>query len=119
MPGDSWPCNKNVTILAGELELYEIPFLVKYAKLFIGQDSGLTHIAFKLGVPLIAIIGGGEFGRFFPYRESEKVRFLYSKMDCFLCHWECKKKEMFCMTDIAPNILLNEANKLLLVKNEN
>lgn len=101
----------NVRVLAGELKLHEIPILLKKAKLFIGQDSGLTHIALKMGTPLIAIIGGGEFGRFFPYKESEKVKYLYSKMDCFLCHWQCKKKEMFCITEIsADDVILEVKN---------
>ncbi len=105
--------NNNTTILAGELKLFEIPLLLKQAKLFIGQDSGLTHMALKMGTPLIAIIGGGEFGRFFPYMESEKVKFLYSKMDCFLCHWECSKTEMFCITDVTPQIVEAEIKQIV------
>jgi len=111
--------DENIEILAGELKLHEIPFLLKKAKLYIGQDSGLTHMALKVGIPIIAIIGGGEFGRFFPYKESEKVKYLYSTMDCFLCHWECAKDEMFCMTNVTPKILLNEVKKVLMVEDEN
>jgi heptosyltransferase-1 len=109
----------NVSVLAGDLKLNEIPILLKRAKLFIGQDSGITHVALKIGVPLIAIIGGGEFGRFFPFFESENVKYLYSQMDCFLCHWECKKEEMFCMTDITPKVLLDEVEKVIRVGNDN
>lgn len=105
--------NANIKILAGELKLNEIPSIIKRAKLYIGLDSGLTHIALKVGLPLIAIIGGGEFGRFFPIKESEKVKFLYHKMDCFLCHWECKKSEMFCMTEITPENVMKEVEELL------
>ncbi len=105
--------NKNVTVLAGNLKLNEIPKLLANSKLFIGLDSGITHIALKIGIPLIAIIGGGEFGRFFPYRESEKVRFLFHEMDCFLCHWECSKNEKYCLTDVTPEMVINEVNKLL------
>ena len=103
----------NVEILAGGLKLNEMPLFLKNAKLYIGLDSGLTHIALKIGIPIIAIIGGGEFGRFFPYKESHKARYLYSQMDCFLCHWECSKSEMFCMTDITPQLLINEVEKVL------
>ncbi|MBU0475050.1 MAG: glycosyltransferase family 9 protein, partial [Bacteroidetes bacterium] len=111
--------DENVWVLAGELKLHEIPILLKRARLFIGQDSGLTHIALKMGTPLIALIGGGEFGRFFPFMESEKVKYLYSQMDCFLCHWVCRKEEMFCMTDITPKILLDEVEKVIRVGNDN
>jgi lipopolysaccharide heptosyltransferase I len=104
----------NVKILAGELNLYEIPLLLKRAKFYIGLDSGITHMALKVGIPLIAIIGGGEFGRFFPYKESKNVKYLYYKMDCFLCHWKCRKKEMFCMTEITvDDVILGVENRLL------
>ncbi|MBK8945846.1 MAG: glycosyltransferase family 9 protein [Ignavibacteriae bacterium] len=104
----------NVFNLAGELNLNEIPSLLKYAKLFIGMDSGMTHLALKLNTPLISIIGGGEFGRFFPFKSTNKVKYLYNKMDCFLCHWECIKSEMFCLIEITPQIVINEVKKILL-----
>ncbi len=105
--------DKNITILAGELNLNELPILIKEAKLFIGLDSGLTHIALKMDCPLVAIIGGGEFGRFFPYKESRRVKYLYSNMDCFLCHWECTKKEKYCVSDVSLDTVLKEANNML------
>lgn len=105
--------DENITILAGELRLNELAILINKAKLFIGLDSGLTHIALKMNTPLIAIIGGGEFGRFFPYRESKNAKYLYSKMDCFLCHWECSKERKFCITDVTLNDVLKEIDKML------
>lgn len=103
----------NIKVLAGKLKLNEIPSFIKNTKLYIGLDSGITHIALKMGIPLVAIIGGGEFGRFFPYKESEEVKFLYHSMDCFLCHWECSKDQMFCLTEITPQDVIKEINKLL------
>ncbi|MBU2493703.1 MAG: glycosyltransferase family 9 protein [Bacteroidetes bacterium] len=105
--------NKDITIYAGSLKLCEIPLVIKTAGLFIGLDSGLTHIALKMNVPLIAIIGGGEHGRFFPYKESENVRYLYHQMDCFLCHWQCSKSEMFCLTEIKPEKVINAVYEML------
>lgn len=103
----------NIKVIAGELKLSEIPSLLRKAQLFIGLDSGVTHIALKVGVPMIGIIGGGEFGRFFPFKESATVKYLYYKMDCFLCHWKCEKSEMFCLTNITHLDVLDEAHKLL------
>jgi ADP-heptose:LPS heptosyltransferase len=104
---------ERVDVLAGDLELFEIPILLKKAKLFIGLDSGATHMALKVGTPLLAIIGGGEFGRFLPYRESEKAKYLYHRMDCFLCHWKCDKKEEFCLTNINSKYVIRIINKFL------
>ena len=105
--------NDNIEVLADCLKLNEIPFIIKSARLFIGLDSGITHIALKMDVPIIAIIGGGEFGRFFPYKESKKVKYLYNKLDCFFCHWKCLKSEMFCITEIKPIDVLKLVPELI------
>ncbi len=105
--------NTNLEILAGKLSLSEIPILLQKAKLFIGLDSGITHIALKMKTPLVAIIGGGEFGRFFPYQESKLTKFLYHKLECFLCHWECSQTEMSCILGVTPEKVLQEVNKIL------
>ncbi len=103
----------NIKIFPGKLKLNEIPALLSKAKLFVGLDSGITHIALKVGIPLVAIIGGGEFGRFFPYSESKRTNFLYHKTDCFLCHWKCIHRQKFCMTNVTPQDLLAVVNTSL------
>lgn len=105
--------NESVQVYAGAFSLNEVHKIILESKLFIGLDSGLTHIALKMNTPLIAIIGGGEFGRFFPYKESAQVKYLYHKMDCFLCHWECSKEEMFCLTEITPQDVISVFNNMI------
>lgn len=106
--------NNNIIVKAGELDLNDIPNVIKNTKLFIGLDSGLSHIALKVGIPLIAIIGGGNYGKFFPYKESNKVKYLYHKMDCFGCEWRCIHKEPYCLTDVSVNEVLENVNELLI-----
>ncbi len=55
----------NVFNFAGRYELGELPAIIKNAILFIGLDSGLSHLALQLNMPSIAIIGGGKIGEFF------------------------------------------------------
>lgn len=105
----------NVSILAGGLELSEIPSFLAEARLFIGLDSGITHIALKLGIPIIAIIGGGNYGRFFPFKESNIVRYLFYKMDCFGCDWECTLERKFCIEHLSVNEIYKTAIELLQV----
>lgn len=109
----SFSNSKNILVYAGKFHLYHLPQIIKYAQLFIGLDSGLTHIAIKVRTKLIAIIGGGEFGRFFPYKESNKTFFLYNKLDCFNCQWKCHLEKQFCISEVKPETVLNFANYLL------
>jgi len=107
----------NVVILAGELELNNLTSLLVKAKLFIGLDSGLTHLVLKLGIPLVAIIGGGFYQNFFPFMKSVKVKYLYSKMDCFGCEWECIYDKKHCIEDITVDEVFSEIEKILQLEN--
>ncbi len=106
--------NNNIVVKAGELGLNDIPSVIKNTKLFLGLDSGLSHIALKVGTPLIAIIGGGNYKKFFPYKESDKVKYLSHKMDCFGCEWRCIHKEPYCLTDVTVDEVLENVNELLI-----
>jgi len=105
--------HQNVTILTNELKTNEIPSLLTKSKIFIGLDSGLTHLALKLGIPLVAIIGGGFYQRFFPFMESAKVKYLYYKMDCFGCEWNCIYDKKHCIEDISEDEVFREIEKIL------
>ncbi|MDR3535946.1 MAG: glycosyltransferase family 9 protein [Acetobacteraceae bacterium] len=44
--------------LAGELTLAGLPALIDRASLYVGYDTGTTHLAAALGVPTVAVMGG-------------------------------------------------------------
>jgi lipopolysaccharide heptosyltransferase I len=102
-----------IEVLAGDLNFSEIPNLLIGAKCFVGLDSGITHLAIKLNIPTVALIGGGEYGRFFPYRESDTVRYLFYKMECFNCNWNCYKDEMYCLTEIKPKQVFDTITNII------
>jgi ADP-heptose:LPS heptosyltransferase len=78
---------------------------MKNCSLYIGNDSGLTHLAHQLNAPLIAIIGGGKFGKFFPYKEREDAVFLFDQMDCFGCDWNCIHDKRYCLINVSPELV--------------
>lgn len=95
------------------LSFDEIIELMKNAKLFVGLDSGMTHLALQMNIPLVAIIGGGSNGTFFPYKENSNTIFLYFKMDCFGCNWNCIYKTKYCLTNVNISTVINSIKKLL------
>ncbi len=103
----------NVSVMAGGLHLNELPTLIMKCDLFVGLDSGLSHIALKLNVPMIAIIGGGQFNRFFPWGSSNQSIYLYHKLDCFGCEWECITDKPYCHTNVTVDQVYQSAIKLL------
>lgn len=68
--------------LAGKLSLAQFAGLASHLNLYIGLDTGPTHIASVMGAPTIAIFGPGEYRVWKPYGNSLVVR---KDMDCSPC----------------------------------
>jgi ADP-heptose:LPS heptosyltransferase len=102
----------NIKILTG-MNLSQISAIINKCRIFVGNDSGLTHMAHQIGKPLIAIIGGGKFGKFFPYKERKESLFLYNKLECFGCDWKCIYDKKYCLTEINVDQVLNSIDFLL------
>ncbi len=83
--------NKAIDI-SGETDLPTIIHLLKQSIFYFGSDTGITHLAAAIEVPTICVIGGGHFGRFFPYGNLEKNRIVFDKnMKCKNDNWACSK----------------------------
>ena len=105
--------NNNIKNYAGSLALEEALSVIAISSLFIGNDSGLTHIALFLKIPLVAIIGGGKNEIFFPYRTYTKSVFLAHQLDCFKCNWWCKFDQKYCLTELTVENVFDNCMKLL------
>jgi|GEM_PF-4998718 len=84
--------------------------LISSCRLFIGNDSGLLHIAGVLNVPAVGIVGGGHFNRYFPYGRMNVVS---NPLECFECNWKCRYDRPYCVTDISTESVLDAVHKVL------
>jgi ADP-heptose:LPS heptosyltransferase len=91
--------------LRGQTSLEELSREILAADLFLGVDTGPAHLALALGKPAVVVLGGGDYGRFFPYGKSRVVT---HRMDCFQCHWECRYDRALCLHDIPPDEVARE-----------
>lgn len=80
--------------LTGETTLEEVINIVANAGYVVGNESGLTHMAWILNKPTVLFYGGGHFGRFRPQNGALVIT---KHMDCFCCDWKCFSGE-----DIYP-----------------
>ena len=76
--------------LTGKTNLRELGVLLSRAAVYIGTETGALHMAVAVGTPTVCIVGGGHFGRFFPYGDLNKNKIIYHRMDCYGCNWECR-----------------------------
>ena len=91
--------------LRGQTTLEELAQEIAQADLYLGVDTGPAHLALALGKPTVVVLGGGDYGRFFPYC---KARVVTRQMDCFQCHWECRYDRALCLHDIPPEDIVKE-----------
>lgn len=84
--------------------------VISRARLFIGNESGLLHIAASLGVPTVGILGGGHFSRYFPYGSALIVN---HRLSCYECNWHCPFPEPYCLTEISVEQVMGIVNVAL------
>lgn len=110
--------------MAGTTTLNDLIKLVGEAKLVIGNDSAVVHLAAILKIQSVCILGGGHFGRFHPYPENFSPSLpvpVYFKLDCYGCNWHCVIEDSFinakpCISMISVSNVFSCINQLLGLK---
>jgi lipopolysaccharide heptosyltransferase II len=86
---------------AGQLSLSQVAALINLSAVFIGNDSGLIHIAAAVKTPMIQLFGPGQ-PEVFGYRDNRSI--ILMKGDCLYrpCRErDCKNKQDWCMDKIS------------------
>lgn len=105
--------SKNIVNLAGKLSIIESCAVISLSQLTIGNDTGLSHAADQLQVPLLQFIGPVLFG----YPASKTSQVLEVPLPCRPCtkdgRGNCKIAETKkCLSDITPDWVTREILKI-------
>lgn len=73
----------NVINVVGKTTLRQMAALLKYCRLYVGNDTSPLHIAAAMGVPVVAIFGSSCHHRFGPWGDGQKV--LFKQLQCGPC----------------------------------
>lgn len=84
--------------------LKEFGNLMKGAAAYVGKDSGSMHVAAALNKPVLAVMGGGHWKRFFP--QGTKAVVLTVATPCRGCDWHCHLEEPVCVRGLEKGSLL-------------
>ena len=98
--------------LAGKTNIRQLIECLRLCDLVIAVDSAPLHIATALRKPTVGIMGGGHFGRFYPWGDPEINRVVCKPMDCYFCNWNCPKSDGSCVKDIPPSAVTREIEYL-------
>jgi ADP-heptose:LPS heptosyltransferase len=90
-----------VVHLAGKTDLLQLAAVLKQSALYIGNDTGPLHLAAAVGTPTLCILGGGHFGRFYPYGDQRMHRAVFHELECFHCNWACPYEVSYCIHEIT------------------
>lgn len=102
-------CEKrHIVNLCNKTTLRVMAKVIERSRLLVGSDSCVVHISAAVGTPNVCIMGGGHFGRFYPYGDLNKNRIVFKDMDCFNCNWQCPYPTIKCLDEIVVDDVWDE-----------
>ena len=109
--------NHNVRNLIGQLNIPQTAALMKRASLYVGLDTGPTHLAAAMGTPVVAMYGPNTPDRWGPY--TQNARILYKPNSCSPCTRQyegvvssCRDNQ--CMMAISVDDVMNAIHSLIM-----
>lgn len=102
------------TVVARGLSLRQVMGLLSGVSLFLGNDSGLLHIAAALRLKTIALFGPTSAWEWHPYRERDGHVVIQREVSC-RGDWCGKERcdDLVCMEGIEPTEVLKKVEQLL------
>lgn len=104
--------------LSGQYALAELPTVLCKLDLLIGVDSGVTHMADALGVPILCIAGPVDLGEVYA-PATDKRQFLITPVSCYPCSRvfdtpaTCHQGTVACLTTLDPDAIAHKVARML------
>lgn len=103
--------------LCGKTGLVELGRLLLGARLVVSNETGTATYAAVVGAPTVVVLGGGDFGVFFPAPFYRNTASAFSKRECFNCGWRCRECDLQrqtapCIGDVSVAEVLSAALSL-------
>ena len=98
--------------LCGKTSLMGALAVISRARFYVGNDTGLTHLATMARVRTLAIIGGAFPGRDFPYPDgiAPNLTTVANLPPCMGCGWQCNhliEGRARCVHDISMDTVIS------------
>ncbi|HEY0428277.1 MAG TPA: glycosyltransferase family 9 protein [Pyrinomonadaceae bacterium] len=101
-------------ITFNDLTLPEITALASRAKLFVGNDSGIAHIAAAVETPLVVVFGSSNINHWRPWTNAPN-EIVYQKMACQPCagHFCAQFGEPRCILNVTTESVIKAIEKII------
>lgn len=101
----------------GRYTLNELPSLLIHLSVLIGVDSGVTHMADALGVPVVCVAGPVDLNEV--YQAGEMRRRITADLPCYPCSTvfdtpsQCRTGDLACLRQLNTDNVVHVARSLL------
>ncbi|MBI3016364.1 MAG: lipopolysaccharide heptosyltransferase II [Candidatus Tectomicrobia bacterium] len=109
-----------VFLAAGQVALEDLPALLGQCDLFLGNDSGIMHVAAAVGTPVVGIFGPGTAERTGPVLDPDRYRVVSKRFPCSPCRQKFFKECMpapsgkpYCLEEIGVDEVVRASQDLL------
>jgi len=112
--------NGNVPVTTfGNLSLPEITTLASQARIFVGNDSGIAHIAAAVNTPSVVIFGSSNRDHWHPWTDAPN-EIVFEEFHCQPCPgYECKEYgDAPCIRSVAPEKVFAAIDRVLAAKDD-
>lgn len=105
---------KHPILVSQEFTLPEIVALASKAQIFVGNDSGIAHIAAAVQTPCVVIFGSSNVNHWHPWTDAPN-RVVQKKMPCQPCHgYFCAEfSEPKCITELSLESVIEAIKEVL------
>lgn len=104
--------------LSGRYALAELPTVLRQLDLLIGVDSGVTHMADALGVPILCIAGPVDLGEVYA-PATAKRQLVITSLPCYPCSRvfdtpaTCHQGTVACLTTLDADAIARQVTRML------
>lgn len=99
--------------LAGDSTIRQLIEGLRNCDIVLSTDSASLHLSVSLKKPVVGIMGGGHYGRFYPWGDPNLHRVVNKPMDCYWCNWRCIFPNVRCIEEIEPIRIASELQSLI------
>ncbi|MBU7583984.1 MAG: glycosyltransferase family 9 protein [Nostoc sp. TH1S01] len=99
--------------LAGDSTIRQLIEGLRNCDVVLSADSASLHLSVSLRKPVVGIMGGGHYGRFYPWGDPRIHRVVNKPMDCYWCNWRCRFPSVRCIEEIDPTQIAFELQSLI------
>jgi len=105
---------KTPVVALTDLSLPEVTALLARARLFVGNDSGIAHMAAAVGAPSVVIFGSSNTAHWRPWAKAP-AEVVVEELDCQPCHgYFCEKfDEPECIKRVPVERVLGSIDRVL------